>query len=158
MLLSNILVLGIDPGINKCGLVLMMGDNLIHQEVIKPIKNDFRKEQIADRITEVIDQFNPKALAIETSYFSANIKVAMELANLRGFIQGTFYNKTKSNKIINITPAEAKAVLGLGGRVKRKESKEQVRRVLTLFNKKFADLPEDVLDAIAITMAGRNKI
>lgn len=99
----------------------------------------------------------------ETSYFSKNPASAFSLACLRGFIQGVFYQEAKKYlkisdiKILNVAPSEAKATLGIK-RLKREESKKEVRRVLELVNKSYSELSEDELDAIAISYAGFNKL
>ncbi len=89
--MSGILILGVDPGLNRCGwgLVFSEGARLSHvaHGVIAPAP----KQQLASRLHDVfeglmavIDQHRPHEAAVEETFVNSNARAALALGQARG--------------------------------------------------------------------------
>jgi crossover junction endodeoxyribonuclease RuvC len=85
------LILGVDPGLNRCGwgLVASEGSRLTHvaHGVIKPSA----QQQLASRLHDVfeglcvvIERYNPDEAAVEETFVNANARAALALGQARG--------------------------------------------------------------------------
>ncbi len=84
-------VLGIDPGsrITGYGIVDQNGNKLVHVDngaIFTDKASDFpgRLKTIFDGLSEVISQYRPDEVAIETIFFSTNVQSAIKLGQARG--------------------------------------------------------------------------
>jgi len=89
--MTAILILGVDPGLNRCGwgLVASEGSRLSHvaHGVIKPPP----QQQLASRLhdvfaalTAVIAQYQPHEAAVEETFVNSNARAALILGQARG--------------------------------------------------------------------------
>lgn len=89
--MTAILILGVDPGLNKCGwgVVLSEGSRLSHvaHGVIKPPQ----QQQLASRLRDlfeglnaVIEQYQPNEAAVEETFVNSNARAALVLGQARG--------------------------------------------------------------------------
>ena len=76
LLMSNLRVIGIDPGYDRCGVAIAEKDNgrevLLFSTCITTNKSDLfseRVRQVIEGITTVIETYTPAALALETLFF-----------------------------------------------------------------------------------------
>ena len=103
---------------------------------------------IGNEIEKVIEEYSPKALAIENLFLSNNQKTAMRVAEVRGAI---LYLAAKNGLVISeMTPLQIKlAVTGDG-----KSSKDQMMKMVNLLIKTTKkDMLDDEYDAIAAGIA-----
>src|SRR3989344_2103608 len=113
------IILGIDPGYDRLGIAILEKKNketLLHSECfITSSKDSFytRLFQIGKRINEIIKEYNPDILAIESLFITKNQKTAMRVSEARGVIM---YEAIKNNiKVLEYTPLQIKmAVTGYG--------------------------------------------
>ncbi len=149
-------ILAIDPGYERVGVAILEKDaslnrgkeTLLYSDCFKTsAKIPFyeRLNLIANEITAVIETHSPKALAIETLFFSKNQKTAMQVSEARGVIIQQASHKGLA--IFEYDPVEIKvAITGYG-----KSDKHQITAMvpkLVQINKKIAH--DDEFDAIAI--------
>ena len=88
------IILSIDPGYERLGIAILEKPStgkevLIFSECFKTLKADphgLRLAQIGIRIREIINEFKPKALAIEALFFNTNQKTVILVAEARGVI------------------------------------------------------------------------
>ena len=144
-------VLAIDPCYDRLGIAVLEGDpsrpTLLMSVCVMPAKG-LREERLAcvsRAITDVITTYSPDVLALETLFFSKNVKTAISVAEARGAILAAA--GLARIPIIECSPQQVKvAVTSYGGSSKGAVG-AMIPRLLTLPKRKRLD---DELDAIAI--------
>lgn len=154
LLMSNLRVIGIDPGYDRCGVAIAEKDNgrevLLFSTCITTNKSDLfseRVRQVIEGITTVIETYTPAALALETLFFNQNRKTALQVAEVRGAILHTA--ASRGIAIHEYSPQAVKiAITGHG-----KSDKQSVAAMIErLYHPKTAIQYDDEYDAIAIAM------
>ena len=87
-------VLGIDPGLTRCGISVVSGKalnkgNLEFSETIKTAPSedlDQRLWAIGNRIREIISEQEPTEIALERVFAQANLKSVMGVAQISGIV------------------------------------------------------------------------
>ncbi len=144
------IILGIDPGYDRIGIAVIEDKSLLHSECfITSPKDDFhtRLREIGLKINEIIRQYSPKILAIESLFITKNQKTAMKVAEARGVIS---YEAAKANMGIHeYSPPQIKvAVTGHGA-----SDKSQIIKMIPLLIKmKSKKALDDEYDAIAVAI------
>ena len=92
---SKFRVLAIDPGFERLGLAILerepktRKEKLIYSECFKT-KSSFpfpeRLRLIGGRVNDIIIEYQPKVVAVETLFFTSNQRTAMNVAEARGGI------------------------------------------------------------------------
>lgn len=89
--MSAILILGVDPGLNRCGwgLVASEGSRLSH--VAHGVITPKAQQQLASRLHDVfeglcavIEQYKPHEAAVEETFVNSNARAALALGQARG--------------------------------------------------------------------------
>lgn len=151
--MSTILILGIDPGLNRCGwgLIASEGSRLSHvaHGVIKPPQ----QQQLASRLHDlfealcgVIEQHQPHEAAVEETFVNSNARAALALGQARGV---TLAAAARRGLVVaEYAPTTIKkAVVGSGGADKTQVA-FMVRRLLPT----AGDVTADAADALAIAL------
>jgi crossover junction endodeoxyribonuclease RuvC len=147
-------VMGVDPGLARCGVVVVDGDggraSLATQQLIRtpsdrPVGQ--RLIQVADRVTDLLTTWTPDVLAIERLLFNANAKTAMTVAHAVGVI--LLASARVGVEVVDYTPTQVKAtVTGHGD-----ADKAQVRYLITAqLRLPRAPHSVDVSDAAAVAL------
>lgn len=147
-------ILGIDPGIAIVGFGLieaergqmqMLQYGAITTEAHQPLAK--RLVQIGSDLEQLIEHFQPDAIAVEELFFSNNITTGIAVAHGRGII---LYTAEKLGvPLFEYTPMQVKqAVVGYG-LAEKKQVMDMVRRLLKL---KAVPRPDDAADALAIAI------
>ncbi len=148
------IILGIDPGIAIVGygVVEYVGNQfrVISYGAITTeagMKLSDRLRDIYESVHILIEKFKPDAFAVEELFFNTNVKTAISVAHGRGVcllaasIQGV--------PIYEYTPLQVKqAVCGYG----RADKKQVQRMVTSLLNLQSTPKPDDVADALAVSI------
>jgi crossover junction endodeoxyribonuclease RuvC len=154
-------ILGIDPGIGRCGWgvvefqnakLKMLDCGCIETSPKKTVEK--RLEEIYSEITRLIKTYSPDTLAIEELFFNTNAKTAFVVGQARGVI---LLAAAENNLKIGIyTPLQVKLSLTGYGRAEKPQVGQMVKTLLKL---KEIPKPDDTADglAIAITHAFSNK-
>jgi crossover junction endodeoxyribonuclease RuvC len=82
-------ILGIDPGYDRVGIAVIDGKELLHSECFTTSpKDDFhvRLKEVGQRVHELLKQFSPNVVALESLFITKNQKTAMKVAEARGVI------------------------------------------------------------------------
>lgn len=148
-------MLGIDPGTNVTGYGVVDPANgrpghLIECGVIRtrakaPLWE--RLDTLFEGVTQLIDQHEPTALALESVFYSKNIRTTITLGHARGVI---LLAAARANlEVAEFAPATVKkSVVGVGS-----AAKEQVGyMVQRLLNLQAAPEPHDAADGVAIAL------
>jgi crossover junction endodeoxyribonuclease RuvC len=147
------LILGVDPGLNRCGwgLVASEGSRLSHvaHGVIKPPQ----QQQLASRLLflfeelgAVIDQHNPHECAVEETFVNSNARAALALGQARGVTLAAAARR--GVLVAEYAPTTIKkAVVGSGGADKTQIA-FMVRRLLPT----AGDVTADAADALGVAL------
>jgi crossover junction endodeoxyribonuclease RuvC len=148
-------VLGVDPGLTRCGVGVVDGSpgralTLVHVDVIytpADAKLGERLVVLADAFADAIARFAPDAVAVERVFSQHNVRTVMGTAQVAGL---AMVAATRAGLPVALhTPSEVKAaVTGSGG-----AGKAQVGAMVTRLLK-LADTPRpaDAADALALAI------
>ncbi len=144
-------LLGIDPGTNALGYAIIEVRKkkllLVTHGVLTLshlTNHQLKLKRIFERLQKLIDQYQPKEMAIEAPFFGKNIQSMLKLGRAQGVAIAAAI--TKGVEMTEYSPKKIKqSVTGNGN-----ASKEQVAAMLeTILNQKLDDLPLDATDALA---------
>lgn len=147
------LILGVDPGLNRCGwgLILSEGVRLSHvaHGVIKPPA----QQQLASRLHDVFEglraviaEHAPHEAAVEETYVNSNARAALALGQARGVAMAA---AASGNLIVaEYAPATIKkAVVGTGS-----ADKSQIAFMIRRLLPTAGDVSADAADALAVAV------
>ena len=147
------IILGIDPGYDRCGVSVLDAsqgignEKLIFSNCIETSKQDDyykRMEQVLDEIENVIQIYKPNILAIENLFFNKNQKTATKISEIRGAI---IYLALKYKlQIKEFTPLQIKVATTGAGRADKQAVYEILPKIIKIDKKIELD---DEFDAIA---------
>lgn len=156
------IILGVDPGyaIVGIGVIEYIGNKfrpITYTAITTPAKMNTvdRLKKIYDEMTQLIEKYNPDAMAIEELFFNSNQKTAINVAQARGVVLVAAANK--GLPISEYTPLQVKQSVTGYGRADKKQIQEMVRMILHL---NVIPKPDDAADglALAICHAHSNKM
>ncbi|MEY4322432.1 MAG: crossover junction endodeoxyribonuclease RuvC [Actinomycetota bacterium] len=148
-------VLGIDPGLTRCGIGVVEGASarqlsLVHVDVIRTpatMALELRLLEISTLLNEVIDRFSPDAIAVERVFAQANVRTVMGTAQVSGL--ALVAAAARNIPVATYTPSEVKAAVSGHGRADKSQVTSMVTRILNL---EIAPKPADAADALAIAI------
>lgn len=152
---TSVRVLGIDPGLTRCGVgvvdVVHRTPSLVHVDVLRsdasePIEQ--RLLHIGRGIEAAIDAHRPNAIALERVFAQANLRSVMGVAQISGIVLRAAAER--EIPISLLTPTEVKAAVTGYGAADKRQVGEMVRRLLRL---ELPPKPADAADALAIAIA-----
>ena len=148
-------VLGIDPGLTRCGTAVVEGDpgrtlRALHIGVVRtapdlPIEQ--RLSQVSAGLTALVEEFEPDAVAIERVFSQHNVRTAMGTAQAAAM--GLLIAGQRGLPVALHTPTEVKAAVTGSGRADKAQVTTMVTRILRL---SAAPTPADAADALAIAI------
>jgi crossover junction endodeoxyribonuclease RuvC len=148
-------VLGLDPalaGATGYGVVELDGQaaRMLRFGALRfPSRADFsaRLREIHKRVAELVEEFTPDAVAVESVFTALNIRTALRLAEVRGVIllaaaQAEIPSHTYS-------PREVKASITGHGSASKEQIQQMIKDQLGLCEKPE---PSDAADALAVAL------
>ena len=153
------IVLGIDPGTTRIGWALLRAN----KNNIKPIDygcwetsqetQGQRLIKISKDLNNLIKKHKPSIVAIEKVFFFKNAKTVMSISEAIGVI--ILIIEKNHLPYIGLTPLEIKShLIGYG----RADKKDVQKAVQCFFSLETIPKPDDIADALAVALAGINKI
>lgn len=145
-------IIAIDPGYERLGIAIIekesgQKERLVHSECFKTsakLPHADRLALIKNRLEEVVREFEPTVLAIETLFFSTNKKTALKVAEARGTIISTL--RSAGLDVTEFMPNEIKvAVTGYG----KSDKNAVIKMTEQLISIKKPIKHDDEYDAIA---------
>lgn len=145
-------VLGIDPGLSRCGygVVTRRGDRLAAVAggvVTTPPEMPLpeRLHTLSEELRALVDEFHPGAVVVERVFFQMNVRTAMATGQAAGVALAAA--AASGCEVAQYTSNEVKqALVGFGG-----ATKEQVQRmVASVLGLVEPPRPPDVADALAL--------
>lgn len=147
-------VLGVDPGVSRCGYACIQAapgrPHAVAIGVIRTSPGDALPVRLAELQRELrglFDEFTPDALAIERVLFQKNVRTAMSVGQASGLAMAEA--AARGIAVTEYSPNEAKlAVAGHGS-----ADKAQVQRMVrTLLGLEESPRPADAADAAALAL------
>jgi crossover junction endodeoxyribonuclease RuvC len=151
--MSVVLILGVDPGLNRCGwgLVASEGSRLSHvaHGVIKPPQ----QQQLASRLLclfeelgAVIDQYNPHECAVEETFVNSNARAALALGQARGVALAAAARRGVT--VAEYAPTTIKKAVVGAGHADKTQIAFMVRRLLPT----AGEVTADAADALGVAL------
>jgi crossover junction endodeoxyribonuclease RuvC len=148
-------VLGVDPGLTRCGLGLVDGTigrppTLIAVGVVRtPAQLDVaRRLVLIERsIEEWLDEHRPDAVAVERVFAQQNVRTVMGTAQAAGVAM--VVAARRGLPVALHTPSEVKAAVTGSGRAGKEQVTTMVTRILKLSERPS---PADAADALALAI------
>ena len=152
---GSIRVLGVDPGLTRCGYAVVDGlggraSSAVSMGVIRTPAADPLPQRLAALRAELVDllqQFRPDVVAVEQVFFQVNVRTAMSVGQASGL--ALCEAAAFGCEVVQYTPNQVKdAVAGYGG-----AGKQQVQKMVQA-RLKLARLPQpaDAADAAALAL------
>ncbi len=149
-------ILGIDPGSRFTGVGIIDSHQQqishVHHETIVCGSGDFpeRLYIIFKSLSEIIQQYQPHAMAIETVFMAKNAQSAIKLGQARG--AAICAGHASALKVHEYAPKAIKlAVVGKGG-----ADKTQVQYMVALLLKLDKTIQNDAADGLAVAICHAN--
>ncbi|MFY9230983.1 MAG: crossover junction endodeoxyribonuclease RuvC [Candidatus Nanopelagicales bacterium] len=148
-------VLGIDPGLTRCGTGVVEGAQgqsmrCLHVGVIRTgpeVPIEVRLTEVSAGLAALVDEFQPDALAIERVFSQQNVRTATGTAQAAAM--GLLLAGQRGLPVALHTPSEVKAAVTGHGRADKAQVTAMVTRILRLT---AAPKPADAADALAIAI------
>ncbi len=148
------IVLGIDPGIAIVGWGIVEYAGTKFRPIAfgsittpKEMKTEERLHEIYLRLTDIIKQYSPDAMAVEELFFNTNQTTGIRVAEARGVI--LLAGQTCGLPIAEYTPLQVKqSVVGYG----RADKKQVITMVTMMLGLAKPPKPDDTADALALAI------
>lgn len=151
--MSAILILGVDPGLNRCGwgLVASEGSRLAHvaHGVIKPPPHQqlaSRLHDVFEGLCAVIEQYDPSEAAVEETFVNSNARAALALGQARGVALAAAARA--GILVAEYAPATIKKAVVGAGHADKTQIAFMVRRLLPT----AGDMSADAADALGVAV------
>jgi crossover junction endodeoxyribonuclease RuvC len=148
-------VLGIDPGLTRCGYAVVDASSPGHATAVAlgvlrtPADDDVPKRLAALRreLAALIAEYRPAAVAVEQVFFQVNVRTAMSVGQASGLALAEA--SAAGCDVVQYTPNQVKdAVAGFGG-----ATKEQVQKMVQArLRLARPPRPADAADAAALAL------
>lgn len=148
-------VLGIDPGLTRCGVGIVEGDpgrtpRLLLADVVRTASDCDTGQRLADlerALVQFLAEYRPDAMAIERVFARRDVTTIIGTAQASGvaLLVGT----RAGLPVAQHTPSEVKAAITGSGRADKAQVGHMVMRILKL---DAAPRPADAADAVALAV------
>ena len=162
-------ILGVDPGLKTTGFAIVDFDwqdaesvnmtkiwsgkksrrwKVLDYGVIDTNVEDglsVRLKEIYDGLTELIDNYRPEKVAIESLFFCNNQKTAMLVGQARGVV--LLAGEQAGLKLVEFTPRQVKQAVSGYGLAKKNQVQFMVKELYCLVEE---PKPDDAADALAV--------
>lgn len=153
------IILGIDPGtqVFGYGIVKQEGRNLtaIQMGVVKLDKfksHEIRLAKIFEKVIQLIEQYHPDEMAIESPFFGKNVQIALKLGRAQGVSMAAAISR--QIPIVEYAPKKIKQSVTGNGNASKEQVAAMVVRLLNITPENFL---LDATDALAIAITHFNQ-
>jgi len=155
------IILGIDPGTATTGYGIIKCKGNSDPKSLdfgtvrtdSDLKPEHRLKKIHHEITELIEQHQPQALALENVYFFKNVKSAIPVGQAKGVVMLAAVDKEL--EVYNFTPLQIKMAMTGYGKAKKKQVQKMVKMHLGLDE---VPKPNDAADALGAALCCRREM
>lgn len=153
--LEGLRVMGIDPGLTRCGLsVVQAGAGRtvypISVGVVRtPSSEDLAQRllQLSDAVEEWMDEYQPDVVALERVFERSNVSTVMDTAHASGVLM--LAAARRGVEVTRYTPSEVKKSITGNGRADKAQMTKMITRILGLSE---PPQPADAADALALAV------
>jgi crossover junction endodeoxyribonuclease RuvC len=148
-------VLGIDPGLTRCGIGIVSGapGSTLSLDGVGVIMTptdadlDHRLLSLHSQITQWVQKYSPDVVAVERVFSQHNVRTVMGTAQAAGI--ALLVAAQNNIPVFMHTPSEVKAAVTGSGRANKSQVSEMVKRLLNL---QEIPKPADSADALALAI------
>ncbi|HRE44368.1 MAG TPA: crossover junction endodeoxyribonuclease RuvC [Terricaulis sp.] len=151
--MSGILILGIDPGLNRCGWGLVFSEGARLSHVAHGVITPSPKQQLASRLHDVfegliavMDQYRPQEAAVEETFVNSNARAALVLGQARGVALAAAART--GLMVAEYAPTTIKKAVVGSGAADKTQIAFMVRRLLPT----AGDVSADAADALGVAL------
>lgn len=148
------IVLGIDPGLGRCGYgaveLVSNKTKAIDYGCVFTDNDDqtpHRLLDLSDKINSIIKSNKPDVLAIEDLFFNTNAKTVIKIGQAQGVIM--LAAQKQNIPVFSYPPLEVKMAITGYGRAEKEQIQKMVKTILQL---KEIPKPDDTADALAVAL------
>jgi crossover junction endodeoxyribonuclease RuvC len=150
-------VLGVDPGLGRCGWAVLerrggrvaaLGYGTIHTDGAEVAPRLF---ELATKLRQVLAAHRPQALAIERLFFNANVRTAMTVGQASGVV--LLLAAEHGLAVTAYTPPQVKQAVTGSGTAPKEQVGYMVKALLGLAS---VPAPADTADALAVALCHLN--
>ncbi|KEI44754.1 crossover junction endodeoxyribonuclease RuvC [Saccharopolyspora rectivirgula] len=148
-------VLGVDPGLTRCGLGVVDGGagrqvscvavGVARSPADQELSN--RLLTVADEVERWMDEHHPEVVAIERVFSQHNVRTVMGTAQVSGVV--ALAAARRGLPVAFHTPSEVKAAISGSGRADKRQVTAMITRILRL---SAEPKPADAADALALAV------
>ncbi|HEU5270060.1 MAG TPA: crossover junction endodeoxyribonuclease RuvC [Jatrophihabitans sp.] len=148
-------VLGVDPGLTRCGLGVVDGQpgrppTLVHVEVLRTPAADLPERRLlalSAALDEAVGEFRPDVVVVERVFAQHNVRTVTGTAQVAGL---AMVAAARHGIPVQLhTPSEVKAAITGSGSADKAQVTAMVTRILRLTS---APRPADAADALALAI------
>jgi crossover junction endodeoxyribonuclease RuvC len=149
-----VFVLGIDPGLTRCGYAVIEPRSGRPRPVALGVISTGAEVPLPSRLAELqaevrslLDEYRPTAVAVERVFFQHNVRTAMAVGQASGIVMAEA--ATRGCEVVQYTPNEVKlSVTGDGAA----DKEAVISMVQTLLGLPRPPRPADAADAAALAL------
>ena len=152
-------ILGIDPGTHVCGygVIDVEGTSVkvVDYGVVRSASKSRaeRLRAIHERLLEVIERFEPQAVAVEEAFYGSNPRTAIRMGEGRGI--ALLAASQRGLEPFEYSPAMVKRAVVGSGNASKSQVQYMVRDILGLDE---VPKPDDAADALAIAICHSHRM
>lgn len=151
----GITVLGIDPGLTRCGYAVLRQNGtqqpvVVSLGVITTVASTELPHRLAELHRELValfDEFVPVAVAVEQVFFQANVRTAMSVGQVSGLALAIAAERRCD--VVQFTPKQVKSAIAGWGGADKLQVQRMVQKRLGLSK---LPKPADAADAAALAL------
>ena len=147
-------VLGVDPGLTRCGLGVVDGESRSLRMTAVGVVRTTPERSTGDRLAYLqdeldiwLDRFEPDSIALERVYAAEHVPTVMTTSQVSGLV--LLAGARRGLPVALHTPTEVKAAVTGSGRADKAQVTTMVTRILSLSE---APRPADAADALALAI------
>ncbi|MEZ5258851.1 MAG: crossover junction endodeoxyribonuclease RuvC [Ilumatobacteraceae bacterium] len=148
-------MLGIDPGLTRCGYAVLraagsVDGELISMGVIKTPPTDPLPNRLAElrgELASLMDEFRPDAVSVEHVFFQVNVRTAMSVGQASGLALAEA--AARGCEVAQYTPNQVKQTICGWGAAEKEQVQKMVQARLGL---QRLPKPADAADAAALAL------
>ena len=152
---TSSVVLGIDPGLTRCGYAaLSPGAGGCVETILMGVLSSPKDDSLPRRLAllqcdleALISEVKPTAIAVEQVFFQNNVRTAMSVGQASGLVLALAYKL--GIEVVQYTPSQVKSSVAGSGTANKLQVQKMVQRRLGL---SVLPTPADAADAAAVAL------
>lgn len=149
----GVIILGIDPGLNRCGWGVVLSDGARLSHVAHGVITPPPEQQLASRLHDLFEQLcaileehQPHECAVEETFVNSNARAALALGQARGVALAAAARRGVA--VAEYAPATIKKSIVGAGNADKTQIAFMVRRLLPT----AGDVTADAADALGVAL------